>query len=416
MQRATSLEDNGRAAADRGAEQTAPRSPLTIVSGAVAGDDLQDVACSAATAIGRAVVIAIPSLGDPVVFPAGAVPAGDLNLIVEHAAAMIRDQARAAAAAERIRNSPVAAPPPAAGTETVPVRIGREFVGVVVAAGGTVVPEDRPWLEGAAAAAAVTALMRHSREGDLRDSRRVLVQALGAGPPADLDGLLAHARRLGHDLSAGAVAIAAEAEQGTQPGLDELVAAQGGLLAVVGERRVLGLVALASAIAPAQTPAVVAGALEARGLQVALSAPRRDPSALHEALREAELLIELAYHTAASLSGQEETYRLLIGVLLRDPHQLEQLRTRTISPLATYDAQHDTELVATLQAFLAHHGSTTETAVAMSLHRHTVGYRLSRVHEVSGLSPYESDGRERLSLGLKAHQILAADDRRAAHR
>ena len=47
----------------------------------------------------------------------------------------------------------------------------------------------------------------------------------------------------------------------------------------------------------------------------------------------------------------------------------------------------------------------------MTLHRHTVGYRLSRVHEVSGLSPYESDGRERLSLGLKAHQILEADAR-----
>ena len=44
----------------------------------------------------------------------------------------------------------------------------------------------------------------------------------------------------------------------------------------------------------------------------------------------------------------------------------------------------------------------------MSLHRHTVGYRLARFQEVSGLSPYESDGRERLSLGLKAHQILEA--------
>jgi DNA-binding PucR family transcriptional regulator len=47
----------------------------------------------------------------------------------------------------------------------------------------------------------------------------------------------------------------------------------------------------------------------------------------------------------------------------------------------------------------------------MRLHRHTVGYRLSRVQEVSGLSPYESDGRERLSLGLKAAQILAAYER-----
>lgn len=69
------------------------------------------------------------------------------------------------------------------------------------------------------------------------------------------------------------------------------------------------------------------------------------------------------------------------------------------------------ELLATLQAFLAHDGSTTETADALALHRHTVGYRLSRVQEVLGLSPYESDGRERLSLGIKAHQILEVERR-----
>jgi DNA-binding PucR family transcriptional regulator len=125
------------------------------------------------------------------------------------------------------------------------------------------------------------------------------------------------------------------------------------------------------------------------------------------------LLLELSEVAGAALSGQEETYRLLIGVLLRNPEELASLRAGTISPLAAYDAEHDTDLLATLETFLAHHGSTTETAEAMNLHRHTVGYRLSRVHEVSRLSPYESDGRERLSLGLKAHQILEAAGRRA---
>jgi PucR family transcriptional regulator, purine catabolism regulatory protein len=148
-------------------------------------------------------------------------------------------------------------------------------------------------------------------------------------------------------------------------------------------------------------------------MEVALSAPRRQPSLLHEALREAMLLAELSAVPDTALGGQEETYRLLIGVLLRDPEELELLRSRTISPLLVYDAEHDTELLVTLGTFLARHGSTTETAEAMQLHRHTVGYRLSRVQEVSGLSPYESDGRERLSLGLKAAQILAADHRLA---
>jgi DNA-binding PucR family transcriptional regulator len=100
-------------------------------------------------------------------------------------------------------------------------------------------------------------------------------------------------------------------------------------------------------------------------------------------------------------------------VLLRDRAELEQLRDSTVSPLADYDVRHDTELLPTLRAFLAHDGSTTETAEALALHRHSVGYRLSRVQEVSGLSPYESDGRERLSLGLKAHRILEVEQRLA---
>ena len=71
----------------------------------------------------------------------------------------------------------------------------------------------------------------------------------------------------------------------------------------------------------------------------------------------------------------------------------------------------ETWLVVTLERFLAHHGSTTDTAAAMKLHRHTVGYRLARIHEVSGLSPHQSEGRERLSLGLKARRLLLAEER-----
>jgi DNA-binding PucR family transcriptional regulator len=156
---------------------------------------------------------------------------------------------------------------------------------------------------------------------------------------------------------------------------------------------------------------VVCDQARATGLEVGVSAPRRQPAQLHEAVREAMLLAELASAPDAGLAGQEETYRLLIGVLLTNRHELESLRDSTISPLAAYDAEHDTELLGTLGTFLARHGSTTETAEVMRLHRHTVGYRLSRVQEVSGLSPYESDGRERLSLGLKAAQILAAHER-----
>jgi DNA-binding PucR family transcriptional regulator len=150
------------------------------------------------------------------------------------------------------------------------------------------------------------------------------------------------------------------------------------------------------------------GQLGLAEVPLACSTPRRDPAALHEALREADILLELLIDPHAMLRAHEETYRLLVGVMIRNPDELTLLRSSTIAELERYDELHDTELLATLEAFLAHHGSTTETAEAMHLHRHTVGYRLARVQEVSGLSPYASEGRERLSLGLKANRIVLA--------
>jgi len=203
--------------------------------------------------------------------------------------------------------------------------------------------------------------------------------------------------------------VCARATVGEHPIPEELAST---IIAELEPGCVVGLVPLAGEPAAERDAAALAGRLQDAGFEACgVSAARREPSLLGEAVREAMLLTELALAPEAALAGQEATYRLLIGVLLRDPDELEQLRARTITPLLAYDAEHDTELLVTLGTFLAHHGSTTETAEVMGLHRHTVGYRLPRVHEVSGLSPYESDGRERLSLGLKAAQILAAQER-----
>jgi len=382
---------------NRAADETAARStPLTMVSGVVAGDDLDQVAASASRALSRPVAISIPTLGEPVVFPLGSISEDDVRAIVAHAAAVIRGELPA---------------PPAVVAEAVEVRRGEEVVGIVAAARrageGDVDSELRAWLEAGAAAAAVAAMMRDTQEGGLEKSRRALLQSLRAGPPGDVALFVDHARRLGFDLSSGAVAICAEPRSGAgTPDLRDLTAGHRTLVADVGSGRLCGLVPLGASL-PDGGAEALAAELTGYGMHVALSTANRDAASLHNALREAEILVELN----VAVAGQEETYRLLIGILLRDPDQLAALRTGTIAPLTAYDTEHDTDLVATLEAFLAHHGSTTDTAEAMSLHRHTVGYRLARVHEVSGLSPYESDGRERLGLGLKAHHILDANSR-----
>jgi PucR C-terminal helix-turn-helix domain/GGDEF-like domain len=257
-----------------------------------------------------------------------------------------------------------------------------------------------------AAAATITRLMRGGPPAEPVDARGAMVEALVSGPPTDVGELVDQGRRFGVDLRAGAIAVC-----GRGRGSVEALEVGGALVASLPGDSVVGLVPLSDEETADHQAATLAGRLAECGFEVGVSAPRRQPALLHEAVREAMLLAELARSPDAAFAGQEETYRLLIGVLLRDPEELGLLREHTISPLVAYDAEHDTELLGTLGTFLVRHGSTTETAETMRLHRHTVGYRLSRVQEVSGLSPYESDGRERLSLGLKAAQILAADER-----
>jgi hypothetical protein len=400
---------SGRDGREAGTTASRP-TPLALVSDAVAGGALRDAAETAARALGCPVAIAIPALGPPAIVPEGSVDGATAAAIGAHA--------------ERtVAASTLADELPAQISEAVPVRIAEQVVGVVaaVATEGPAhasVRDRHAWLHAAATAASVTALIQesHGRTAQLSTGAEIIAE-LSAAEPGDIAPLLTRARRAGVELRGGAVALDAHRNgargerDGGVPGSVErlplgLPSEPAALVALPAPGRLRALIPL-SRVADAKAAHPFADALRADGWTVALSAPRRDPFLLRQALREAELLGEL-YARSSPTPGQEDTYRLLIGVLLRDPDELEALCERTISPLATYDARHDTELLATLRAFLVHDGSTTGTAEAMRLHRHTVGYRLARVHEVSGLSPYESTGRERLSLGLKAEQIIAA--------
>ena len=89
------------------------------MSRAVAGDDgLERVACSASDALARPVVIVLPSLGAPVVWPADSIPDAVLGELVQYAVAAVAGSA---------------AGEPAAVAHSVPIRIGSDVVGIVAA-------------------------------------------------------------------------------------------------------------------------------------------------------------------------------------------------------------------------------------------------------------------------------------------
>ncbi|MGI8713527.1 MAG: hypothetical protein ACR2NR_10155 [Solirubrobacteraceae bacterium] len=264
-----------------------------------------------AEALHRPVAIAIPALGKPVLSPPEALGAGVTATIAAHADAVI---------AGRDRTMPEVI------AEAVPVQIGEQIVGIVVAAGPGPTPpgnalEQRAWLQAAAAAASVTALIRETHGAGAAaagsDSAQDLLIELSAAAPGDLPAFLARARRLGHELSTGAVAICAWSP--TEDGREserlarQLAAELPGLVATLRAGRLLVLAPLPRRRRGGATERATAGA-RAGGVRVN-AATRPGPAA--SGGDRAELLADLG--TPETVSGtQDETYRLLIGVLQRD--------------------------------------------------------------------------------------------------
>ena len=62
---------------------------------------------------------------------------------------------------------------------------------------------------------------------------------------------------------------------------------------------------------------------------------------------------------ATSLLAFEDTgsYRLLLPAMSEDPRELERFYEETVAPLAAYDEQYETELVATVEAYLESDGN-----------------------------------------------------------
>jgi hypothetical protein len=131
-----------------------------------------------------------------------------------------------------------------------------------------------------------------------------------------------------------------------------------------------------------------------------------DPAELRRAGLEAELAVNVADGAAEQpiLAFEDTgTYKLLLG---QDPLELQRFYDETVATLVAYDSQYETELVGTVEAFLDADGNVAATSQRLFTHRHTVRYRLDRVRELTGLDVGSSDGREKLSLGLKAMRVL----------
>jgi DNA-binding PucR family transcriptional regulator len=134
-----------------------------------------------------------------------------------------------------------------------------------------------------------------------------------------------------------------------------------------------------------------------------------DPAELPRAASEALLAANVAQGSrehAVLAFEQTGAYRLLLSSMSENPSELQRFFAETVEPLVAYDEQYETDLVRTLETFLEADGNVAGTAQRLFTHRHTIYYRLERVRELSGLDVSSSDGREKLSLGLKSMRVL----------
>ena len=270
----------------------------------------------------------------------------------------------------------------------------------------------------------VRAPARASQEASAAFLRAILSREL-----RDREEIVAHGDELGIDVVGGGSMIVARAhshvpaEEGWRARV--LATAERGARAVVStaiaapsdrETNAAEVVVLL----PADDDTVAKRAAEGilRELQAALPGHRfaigrsrvaMDPIDLHRAANEALLAVNVAEgDEERPLLAFEQTgaYRLLLPAMSEDPAELQRFYADTVEPLVAYDDQYETELVHTVEAFLDNDGNVAGTAQKLFTHRHTIRYRLERVRELSGLDVGSTDGREKLSLGLKAMRVL----------
>jgi len=323
-----------------------------------------------------------------------------------------------------------------AGVETVELRVADEQVGTLRLRARTdgEPPDD-------AVVSVVTTLIAsevqrvRAPERASGQAAAAFLHALARGELADRDEVLARAQALGLDLGDGAsmVALRAHALVPVDDGWRERVLG----IALRGAR---GTCPLAIAAAPEQadtpggevvillpgddegaarrtTDAILhelGASLGGHAFAVGLSRVA-DAGELGRASAEARLACNVAEGDAERpLLSFDETgaYRLLLSAMSENPGELQRFYAETVEPLVAYDEQYETELVQTLDAFLDNDGNVAQTAQRLFTHRHTIRYRLERVRELSGLDVGSSDGREKLSLGLKAMRVLGIVARR----
>jgi GAF domain-containing protein len=296
----------------------------------------------------------------------------------------------------------------AAHVLVVPVAAGDEHAGVLVAAGVRPLPDEGEELLRAIANQIAVALKKAELIERLTEENiaRDLLTALEEGRDADARSRARHARCdldrvhvFVHVVDAGRAgsdpddAPWPERAERAEAALRRLVP---GALCDAGSDRVRALLPLAGGATPRELTALDAVLAELgsdNGLALGRSDPHRGADEGDQGLREAAdaARVSVALSEGGGMLAYRElgAYRYLVHLLGEetpgDPY-LDAVRT-----IAAYDRRRGSQLVMTLEQYLADRRSVTETARALTVHPNTLRQRLDRIETLTGLELATAD-------------------------
>ncbi len=223
-------------------------------------------------------------------------------------------------------------------------------------------------------------------------------------PPASL---LQRAQRLGHDLNlphvAMVAALSAATGQSEQRNYERalsqvaklaagyrprpLVAMHGGHIVMLWPPAATPVDVVPPGSEPLPTvPAMVLRTLEASlpGVAVTVAVSEHDSEAYGDSYRIAKGALEIAVRAGRTSTVVTVEELGILGLLLQidDPEKLSAFALRTLAPVIDYDADHRTELVATLRAYIECRRDRAATAATLVIHPNTVAQRLRRIEKL----------------------------------
>lgn len=144
------------------------------------------------------------------------------------------------------------------------------------------------------------------------------------------------------------------------------------------------------------------------GAAVGIGAAAADVEGLRASLIGAREAAQLAARLTRGWARQDEIGSHTLLLALQDATVLETFAANVLGPIVAHDEQHGTELLATLEAFLASGGQWQATADARSMHVNTLRARIARCEQLSGRPIKDMANRVDLFIALQAQRAAAA--------